>query len=216
MRRSIRWGAAVLALAAGAGLAVPTGRAAGDGGSAGPALDLYRITASPAAVDRLERDGFDVAATRPDGTTEVVLGPGELARLKAAGFRPTRWRDGEGRSVADLARAQAAGSGYRVWKRWDGPEGLRAEMDALAAIHPNLMQTQVIGHSVQGREIVAARLTAGAPEVADGTRPAVLYIGLQHAREWISGELPRRLMLSLLGGYGVDPETTKLLDTTEL
>ena len=69
------------------GLAAPTGRAAGGGGSAGPALDLYRITASPAAVDRLERDGFDVAASRADGTTEVVLGPGELARLKAPGFR---------------------------------------------------------------------------------------------------------------------------------
>ena len=206
----------MLALAAGAGLAAPTGRAAGEPGSGGPALDLYRITASPAAVDRLELDGFDVAASRADGTTEIVLGPGELARLKAAGFRPTRWRDGEGRSVADLARAQAAGSGYRVWKRWDGPDGLRAEMDALAADHPNLMQTQVIGQSVQGRDIVAARVTAGAPGVADGTRPAVLFIGLQHAREWISGEVPRRLLLSLLAGYGVDPDTTRLLDTTEL
>jgi hypothetical protein len=216
MRRSIRWGAAVLALAAGAGLAAPSGRAAGEAGAAGPALDLYRITASPASVDRLERDGFDVAASRADGTTEIVLGPGELARLKGAGFRPTRWRDGKGRSVADLARAQAAESGYRVWKRWDGPDGLRAEMDALAAIHPNLMQTQVIGRSVQGRDIVAARLTAGAPGVPDGTRPAVLYIGLQHAREWISGEVPRRLLLSLLTGYGIDPDTTRLLDTTEL
>src|SRR5688572_30083907 len=122
MRRSIRWGAAVLALAAGAGLAVPDGRAAGEAGAAGPALDLYRITASPASVDRLEREGFDVAASRADGTTEIVLGPGELARLKGAGFRPTRWRDGKGRSVADLARAQAAESGYRVWKRWDGPD----------------------------------------------------------------------------------------------
>ncbi|HZI38795.1 MAG TPA: M14 family zinc carboxypeptidase, partial [Acidimicrobiia bacterium] len=193
MRRPIQWGAAVLALAAGVGLAAPTGRAVGEAGSAAPALDLYRITASPASVDRLERDGFDVAASRTDGTTEIVLGPAELARLKAAGFRPTRWRDGEGRSVAELARAQMAGSGYRVWKRWDGPDGLRAEMDALAAIHPNLMQTKIIGQSVQGREIVAARLTAGAPGVPDGARPAVLYIGLQHAREWISGEVPRRL-----------------------
>ncbi|MGH9011375.1 MAG: M14 family metallopeptidase, partial [Acidimicrobiia bacterium] len=216
MQRSIRWGAAVLALAAGAGLAAPTGRAAGDAGSTGPALDLYRITAPPAAVDRLERDGFDVAASRADGTTEMVLGPGELSRLTAAGFRPTRWRDGHGRSVADLARAQAAGTGHLVWKRWDGPNGLRAEMEALAAAHPNLVQTEVIGHSVHGREIVAARVTGGAPGVPDGARPAVLYIGLQHAREWISGEVPRRLLRSLVTGYGVDPDTTKLLDTTEL
>ena len=209
----------MLALAAGASLAAPTGRAAegtdAAAGAEGPALDLYRITASPAEVDRLERDGYDVAATRPDGTTEIVLGPGELARLKAAGFRPTRWRNEMGRSVADLARAQA-GSGYQVWKRWDGPSGLRAELDALAAIHPNLMQTRVVGRSVQGRDIVAARLTAGAPSVPDGTRPAVLYLGLQHAREWISGEVPRRLLLSLLGGYGIEPDITRLLETTEL
>jgi zinc carboxypeptidase len=216
MRRSIRWGAALLALASGAGLAAPAGRAAGIAGSTGEALDLYRITAPAAVVDRLERDGFDVAATRPDGTTEVVLGPGELSRLTAAGWRPTRWRDARGRSVADLARAQLAGTNSMVWKPWDGPNGLRAEIDALAAAHPDLVRTEVIGHSVQGREIVAVRLTGGAPGVPNGTRPAVLYIGLQHAREWISGEVTRRLLRSLVGAYGVDPDTTKLLDTTEL
>jgi len=217
MRRGIRWGAAaLLALASGAGLAAPAVRAADRSGPAGPALDLYRITAPPAAVDRLARDGYDVAATRPNGTTEVVLGPGELSRLTAAGLRPTRWRDGQGRSVADLARAQLAGAGPMVWKRWDGPNGLRAEIDALAAAHPDLVRTHVIGHSVQGREIVAVRVTGGAPKVPDGTRPAVLYIGLQHAREWISGEVTRRLLRSVVAGYGVDPDTTKLLDTTEL
>ena len=217
MRRSIRWGAALLALASGASLAAPAVRAAGVAGpAAGPALDLYRISAPPAVADRLAREGYDVAATRPDGTTEVVLGPGELTRLTAAGLRPTRWRDAEDRSVADLARAQLAGTGYRVWKRWEGPNGLRAEMEALAAAHPDLVRTQVIGHSVKGREIVAVRVTGGAPGVPDGARPAVLYIGLQHAREWISGEVTRRLLLSLVAGYGIDPVTTKLLDTTEL
>ncbi|HEV7862576.1 MAG TPA: hypothetical protein VGR20_07745, partial [Acidimicrobiia bacterium] len=110
---------AVLALAAGAGLAAPVGRAEGGAGAAGPALDLYRITAPEATASRLEGAGFDVAATRADGTTEVVLSPPEVARLTAAGFRPTRWRDPGGRSVADLARAQVVGSGS-VWRHWDG------------------------------------------------------------------------------------------------
>lgn len=212
MRRTIRWGAAVLALATGAGFAAPAGQAVAPAGD----LDLYRITAPAGEGARLARAGFDVAATRPDGTTEVVLTPPEAARLTAAGFRPVRWRDGQGRSVADLARLQAAGSGSMVWKRWDGPGGLRAEMEQLAAAHPDLVRTQVIGRSVQGRDIVAARVTGGAPGVPEGTRPAVLYLGLQHAREWISGEVTRRLLRSLVDSYGIDPETTKLLDTTEL
>ncbi|MEW6471574.1 MAG: M14 family metallopeptidase [Actinomycetota bacterium] len=212
MRRTIRWGAAVLALAAGAGLAAPTGEAA----APAPGLELYRITASADIAARLGRVGFDVAAARPDGTTEVVLTPPEAKRLIGAGFRPVPWRDGHGRSVADLARAQDVGSGPMVWKRWDGPGGLRAELEQLAAAHPDLVRTQVIGHSVQGREIIAVRVTGGAPRVPDGARPAVLYIGLQHAREWISGEVTRRLLRSMVDGYGVDPDTTRLLDTTEL
>ncbi len=59
-------------------------------------------------------------------------------------------------------------------------------------------------------------MTGGAPNVPEGTRPAVLYIGLQHAREWISGEMTRRLLRSVVAAYGVDPDTTRLLDTTEL
>jgi len=202
-----------VALAAGAGLVAPAGQA---GMVPAAGLDLYRITASPAAVERLERDGFDVAATRPDGTTEVVLGPGDLARLTAAGFRPIQWRDGRGRTVADLTRAQLPGTGTMVWKHWDGAGGFRAEMEALAAAHPDLVSTEVIGRSVQGRDIVAARVTGGVSGVPEGARPAVLYIGLQHAREWIAGEVTRRLLLSLVKGYGIDPDITKLLDTTEL
>ena len=44
----------------------------------------------------------------------------------------------------------------------------------------------------------------------------MLYLSLQHAREWISGEVTRRFLHSVVDTYGADPETTKLLDTTEL
>jgi hypothetical protein len=203
----------VVALAAGAGLSAPAGRAAGVVDRPGP--ELYRVTASPAVARQLATSGFDVAAARPDGTAEIVAGPAERDRLAGLGFHPLPWRDGQGRSVADLARARAA-AGYTVWKRWDGPGGLHAEIDALAAAHPDLVRTEVVGRSVQGRDIVAVRVTADVAHVADGARPAVLYLSLQHAREWISGEVTRRLLRSVVGAYGVDPETTRLLDTTEL
>jgi hypothetical protein len=44
----------------------------------------------------------------------------------------------------------------------------------------------------------------------------VLYLGSQHAREWITPEMVRRLLHRFLDGYGTDPEITKLVNTTEL
>src|SRR5206468_12475916 len=169
----VRIAVIVLALAAGAGLGAPAGRATGTGGpGAGPRpeLDLYRITAPPAAVAGLQRAGYDVAATRPDGTAEVVLGPAEYARLTAAGFHPTRWRDPRGRSVEDVAAGEGSGPAT-VWRHWDGAGGLHAEIDALAAAHPDLVRTEVVGRSAERRDIGPVRVTAGAPPRPARARP---------------------------------------------
>ena len=51
------------------------------------------------------------------------------------------------------------------------------------------MKEVVYGKSVLGQDLVAYRLSAG----DDGRKPAVLYNGVQHAREWIAAEVNRRL-----------------------
>ena len=59
----------------------------------------------------------------------------------------------------------------------------------------------MIGTTTQGREIVAVRITQkpkkGGKRAKD--RPAVLYQGTTHAREWISTEVTRRLMQYFAG-----------------
>ena len=45
------------------------------------------------------------------------------------------------------------------------------------------------------------KLTQGARGHADGSRPAVLYSSNQHAREWISLEVNRRLMHYFIDGW---------------
>lgn len=215
MRRFLHVGVGLLMLAAAAGLAAPAGRADDAGAGSEPELDLYRIRATPAEVRGLGRVGIDVVAIRAGGIAEAVLTPPDVARVTARGLRPIRWRDAQGRSVADLARDQAAG-GYIVWRSWDQPGGLRDELAELARKHPDLVRAEVIGRSVQGRDILAVRVTGDAPQVPDGARPAVLYISLQHSREWISGEITRRLLHSVVDTYGIDPDITHLLDETEL
>jgi len=73
----------------------------------------------------------------------------------------------------------------------------------------------VIGHTLQGREIIALKVTQGAG-IPDGTRPAVLYNADQHAREWISVEVNRRLLHYILDNYGTDADVTDLVNNREL
>ena len=89
-------------------------------------------------------------------------------------------------------------------------------MVAQAASHPSIAQLQVIGQTLNGRG--HRRHEGHADPAADRgrQRPAAVYIAAQHAREWITPEMVRRLLRHVLDGYGKDPEITELVDTTEL
>jgi murein tripeptide amidase MpaA len=114
-------------------------------------------------------------------------------------------------AAADASRATAG-----VFRPWSGPGGLREEFVALADANPVLVKQVVIGKSVNGQDILAFKVTVAAREVPDGLRPAVLYSSAQHAREWITPEMTRRLMHHVIDGFGTDPQITALLARTEL
>ncbi|MGY1679914.1 M14 family zinc carboxypeptidase [Geodermatophilus sp. SYSU D01176] len=137
---------------------------------------------------------------------EVVLGERRANALMAQGV-PLRVR---------TAAAQTSAATAAVFRPWSGAGGLREEFVALAGSHPDLVKQVVIGRSVTGQEILAFKVTAGAARLPDGHRPAVLYASAQHAREWITPEMTRRLMRHVLDGYGTDQEVRSLLDRTEL
>ena len=184
-----------------------------------PTLDMFRLTAPAPVVERLVHQGYDLAATRPAPgpalEADLVLSPGEAETLRREGLALRLWRNADGQSAVELARAQAR-QGYSVWRSWDEPGGIADELEELARDHPGLVEHRVIGRSVEGRDLVALRVTAGAASVPAGTRPAVLHLSAQHAREWISVEVNRRLLRAYVDGYGTDPEITRLLAATEL
>ena len=62
-----------------------------------------------------------------------------------------------------------------------------------------------IGRTTQGKPILAVKVTRNARYVRDGARPATAYVGAQHAREWITVEMNRRLLHHMLDNYGKDP-----------
>ena len=121
-----------------------------------------------------------------------------------------------GLTVKQFAAAQAA-DGFQVWRSWDEPGGFRDQMYAVARDNPQIAKLVRLGTTIQGREILAIKLTQDARSERDGRRPAVLYSSTQHAREWISGRgqpPPDALVHRPLARN--DKQIRRLLNDTEL
>ncbi len=201
---------------------------AADGADAAPAesqparddrLDAYTAVVQAAEIPAISQEGIDVSGQRQvaDGIElDMVLDRVQADRLRGRGvdLRLTRVRGGQ--TVQEFAAAQAA-NGFNVWRSYDEAGGIRDQLYAAARNNPQLVKLEVLGHTGQGREIIAVKLTQGAQEQPDGRRPAVLYSSTQHAREWISTEVNRRLMNHFIAGWRAnDREIRRLLQTTEL
>jgi hypothetical protein len=68
---------------------------------------------------------------------------------------------------------------------------IKTQMENLAEKYPNITKLETIGHSLRGLPIYAMKVTKNADKKKDGSRPAVLYSAVQHAREWLAGETER-------------------------
>jgi hypothetical protein len=183
--------------------------------AANDTLDVYVGSLDPAQLERLRAVGIDHdeagLASGKNGTVavEAILGRRQADKLIADGVPLAVKKP----SATARTRAAAAPT---VFRPYSGPGGLRAELASTAAKFPKLAKLVTIGSTVQGVPIQAVKVTRNARTLRDGARPAVLYAGAQHAREWITPEMNRRLLHHVLDGYGTDPQLTRLLDTTEL
>jgi hypothetical protein len=193
----------------------------GASGTAGAAsrngLDMYTAKADAKSLAVIHSGGYDVAESHLGGGQQVdlVLTAREARRLQSDGVDVTLKRNAKGQSVRQQADAMAA-SGYNVYRSYDEAGGIRDELYALARRYPAIAKLEVIGHTLQGREIIALKITKNANQLADGARPATLYMGTIHAREWIATEVSRRLMHHFIDNYGKSTEITNLVNTREL
>jgi hypothetical protein len=93
------------------------------------------------------------------------------------------------------------------------PDEIVAFLGALERAYPDLVRTETIGRSWQGRPIVAARLAGPHGPQPIASRPAFLIDGQHHARELISNQVVLYAIWWLADAYGRDPFVTHLLDT---
>ena len=186
-----------------------------DSSAAGPFVYTGELT--PAQLGILMAAGIDRSevVTSPGAagnvSVQVILSQPAADELLAHGVPLTQKPTSSARS-----QQRAAPPAIPVFKSYSESGGIRDQYIAAAAKYPNLAKLVVIGKTVQGQDIVALKITKDARKLRDGKRPAVLYLSAQHAREWITPEMNRRLMLHYLDQYKTDREIRKIIDSTEL
>jgi hypothetical protein len=182
-------------------------------------LDMYTARVSATKAAQLLKKGYDVTEVthrRRYSAIDIVLTRAQRDRLAASGVKLRLKRTRSGKTVRQLAAAQAQG-GYTVYRSWDAPGGIRDELYRTAANNRDIVKLKVLGRTHQGRELIAMKLTRGARGKRDGSRPAALYSSTQHAREWISTEVNRRTMHWFIDQYNSrNREVRELLGDVEL
>jgi hypothetical protein len=91
---------------------------------------------------------------------------------------------------------------------------MAAEIHAVAAAHPSIVQVFSIGKSYQGRELWAAKISDNVG--TDENEPEVLFDALHHAREHMTVEQALYLLHLLADNYGADSTITNLVNTREI
>ncbi|MEO6715344.1 MAG: M14 family metallopeptidase, partial [Mycobacteriales bacterium] len=210
---------ALLAIAPAAS-ALPTGS-----NSAWDRLDVYsgQLTAAQIAkivalgVDRHEL-GISGSGAKggAKGTVRVsaILSGRQVDALRAKGVNLSA-KTVNGLTAAQDATTQAA-DGFNVFKKYAGPGAIKEEFTQTAAAKPAITKLISIGKTVNNQDIIAMKVSSGARQLPDGSKPSVLYIGAQHAREWITPEMIRRLMHYFVDGYATDASIRNLLTQNEL
>lgn len=215
--------------------AVPAGATSGDDGGGIQGLDNQPwqfVTARLATADAsgLREAGYElleVRATGTDGVVEVdlIANGMQIAELRRAGAEVevhTTAATNGGAAASDAAASAAARIAEATptepfaWKPWSGPGGLEEAMRSLADAYPDITKLVTFGQSVQGEDLLAIKVSANADRGRDGRKPVVMYVSLQHAREWIVGEVNLRLLHYYLENYGVDDTVTDIVDDNEL
>ena len=172
-----------------------------------------------AAVNLLLDQGLDGLACRPaPGLGPWVVNQDDVAWLDSLGLTYSTiiedlsahqfHRNVERLQIRQQAAARGLDSFYLDFRTVDE---FMDRLDQISGDHADIVTQINIGQSHEGRDIRGVVINAGG-----GDKPAVLFNGCQHAREWISPMTTMYIADMLADAYGVDPMVTMLLDRVEV
>ena len=143
------------------------------------------------------------------GTIDIRVNPVQFATLENSGLE-FEVLIGDVQALADsIAPGIKAGAG--PFDDYMPLADVIAYMNSLVALRPDLAQLVTVGTTVENRTITAIRITGP----GGGTKPAVLYHGGIHAREWITVPTVLWAADQLIRNYDTDPYVRRLVDRCE-
>jgi hypothetical protein len=100
-------------------------------------------------------------------------------------------------------------AGYRAHHTF---RELRTELEALASLHPTLVELRSMGRSYEGRKLFVVKISDNV--AANEAEPEIYVDGGTHGHEHLSTEQALAMIHWLVDGYGTDPRTTAIVDST--
>lgn len=150
-----------------------------------------------------------------DGVSDTVMlafaNEQQLARFQALGYSYTFLPLPNTQTVPEMA---ASVKDAQVWDSYPTYTDYVTMMNNFATNYPNLCQIQNIGTTVQGRQMLIARISDNV--ATEEAEPEVLYTSSMHGDETTGYVLMLRMIDSLLTGYGVNPDITNMVDNMEI
>lgn len=93
---------------------------------------------------------------------------------------------------------------------------LSDELLTLQKAHPDLISVSTIGQSVDGEDLIVARIYKDVKRPRSVLVPMFKYVANMHGDETIGRQLLIYLAHYLVKNYGIVPEVTQLVDTTDI
>jgi hypothetical protein len=191
-------------------------------------LNQYAVSGR-VTTDQLARAGYDLNEVKAIGKTGklgIVATPAQAQSLRDKGATVEPLAEAR-KMVAPPSPLTDPTHGYDVFRPWSLKPApcptrcttpnvpLKKWYHDLASRYPEIVKEKTIGTSVLGQPIKAYKITEGAGYTRDGAKPVTLYESTQHAREWISAEVNRRLFAWFID-HRRDRDVKRLLRTNEV
>ncbi len=162
---------------------------------------LVRFELTQDIKDYLKQNELDVTGINyKTMEIEALLTPSELADL---GTRKTTIRFSFPRSLVAAPDS-----------RYQNPDEIEDFVRSTHARFPDITDVRVIGKTLEGREILAMKISDNAE--TDEVEPVVLVNAMHHAREIMTPEITTDMIDYLTSRYGHDRDVTRWVNNTEI